>query len=111
MLEANSYSVQLANGDPLPSWIRVFDKGGFLTGRPPVDLQAIDLRVEVSLSDGTDIVRYIQVDVTSGEITALENINPDVLKLNGLPTFSQQMGEVSDEFSSSVDELMAALKE
>ena len=111
LLEATSYSVQQANGDPLPEWLRIYDDGVLLTGKPPVDLQTMDLRVEVTLTDGTDIVRYIQVDVTSGEIVALERLDPELLKLNGVPIFSQQVNELSDEFSRSVNELMSALEE
>lgn len=109
-LKAVFYSVKLANGDPLPSWIQVYDNGALLTGRPPADLRTVDLRVEVTLSDATDIVRYIQVDVTSGEITTLESMDSEALKSTGVPIFSQRMGELSHEFSGSVEKLIAAVK-
>ena len=78
-LSTSSYAVTLANGDPLPSWLRLDDKGGLISGEPPVDIQNIHLRVEIILSDGTTIIRYVSVDTFTGEITAMRDADNNLV--------------------------------
>ena len=107
-LKISSYAVTLANGDPLPSWLRLDDKGGLITGEPPVGVQTIHLRVEVILNDGTSIIRYISVDTFTGEITAMRDV--ENIQIAGTQTFTNQLNDVLTELDQVKDELVAALK-
>jgi hypothetical protein len=108
-LTTSSYSVTLANGDPMPSWLRLDDKGGLVSGEPPVGIQDIRLRIEVILSDGTTIIRYVSVDTFTGEITAMRDI--DNAFIAGIETFTEQLNGVDSELEQLKNELTAALQQ
>ncbi|NKB36753.1 MAG: DUF4347 domain-containing protein [Gammaproteobacteria bacterium] len=108
-IKTSSYTVTLANGDPLPSWLRLDDKGGLISGEPPVDIQDVQLKVEVQLSDGSSVVRYVSVDTFTGEISAMLTTNSD--NIAGTEPFSGQMSSAMNEFEKSADDLLAALKQ
>jgi len=108
-LKTSSYSVTLANGDPLPAWLRLDDRGGLVSGEPPVDIQNIRLRVEVNLSDGTTIIRYVSVDTFTGEITAMRDVESEAIA--GTKTFSDQVNGLSGQLNQLKDDLLAALKQ
>ncbi|MFT5395760.1 MAG: hypothetical protein ACI85N_000948, partial [Gammaproteobacteria bacterium] len=102
-LLATSISVLQVNGSPLPDWLRVDDKGGLVSGEPPVGTEVIDLRIEVTLSDGTVIVRYIDVNVTSGEIAALQKIGEEFVA--GASLFDKQIAQQAIKFEDSIDKI------
>ena len=77
-LTADSISVLQVDGSPLPDWLHITDKGTFLSGEPPVGTDNIRVKIEVKLTDGTEIVRYIDVDVRSGEIAALQKVSEEL---------------------------------
>ena len=108
-LSTSSYAVTLANGDPLPSWLRLDDKGGLISGEPPVDIQNIHLRVEIILSDGTTIIRYVSVDTFTGEITAMRDANNDLIA--GTQTFTEQLNGAANGLDQVQNGLIAALKQ
>ena len=108
-LSTSSYAVTLANGDPLPSWLRLDDKGGLISGEPPVDIQNIHLRVEIILSDGTTIIRYVSVDTFTGEITAMHDANNDLIA--GTQTFTEQLNGAANGLDQVQNGLIAALKQ
>ena len=108
-LQTSSYDVRLANGDPLPSWLRLDDKGGLLSGEPPVDVQDIQLRIEVTLSDGTSVVRYVSVDTFTGEITAMRDLNQEMVA--SAAVFTEQLDSVVNELEQARDDLISALQQ
>jgi len=77
-LTADTISVLQLDGSPLPDWLRITDSGALLSGEPPVGTDNIRVKIEVMLSDGTKILRYIDVDVRSGEIAALQKITEEL---------------------------------
>ena len=92
------------NGDPLPPWLRVDDQGGLVSGEPPVGTESIGIRIEVTLSDNTVIVRYIDVNVTSGEIASLEQIGGEFIA--GASLFNSQIEDEAAKFENSSDDLI-----
>ena len=62
-IDVNTYRATLASGEPLPDWLKIDPNAGLLIGDVPVDAEVIELRLEVNLSDGTQIVRYVEVQL------------------------------------------------
>ena len=102
-LLATSISVLQVNGSPLPEWLRVDDNGGLVSGEPPVGTDMIELRIEVTLSDGTVVVRYLDVNVTSGEIAALQKIGDEFIA--GASLFDEQIAQESVKFDDSIERI------
>ena len=76
-VEVVNYRVTMVDGSALPEWLRIDDSGALVTGYPPVGLEELQLRIEVALTDGSTIIRYIEVDLTSGEIAAINEISSE----------------------------------
>jgi hypothetical protein len=108
-LQTSSFKVTLANGDPLPSWLRIDDRGALVSGEPPVDIQDLQLRVEVNLTDGTNLIRYVSVDTFTGEIVAMQDTGDSIIA--GTQTFSNQISSATNEFELAKNELTTALDE
>ncbi len=105
-LEVDSIEVSRVDGEPLPEWMFEDQRQGVLMGDPPVGVETIELRMEVTLSDGTVIVRYCQVDVTSGEISELGG---SASAQETLPSFINQLAMGRGSFESSPQALVKAL--
>ena len=106
-LNAVDYKVTELDGSALPDWLRIDDRGGLVSGEPPIGTEVIQLRVEVTLSDGTVIIRYMAVDVTSGEIAGLEQMDDNFIA--GVGLFSNQLNELADSSDESLEALLADL--
>jgi hypothetical protein len=106
-LSAANISVLQVNGSPLPDWLRIDDNGGLVSGEPPIGTDAVELRIEVTLSDGTVIVRYVDVNVNSGEIAALEQIGDEFIA--GASLFEHQIDKEAIKFDNLTDEIRKAL--
>ena len=102
-LLATSISVLQADGNPLPEWLRIDDKGGLISGEPPVGTETIELRIEVTLSDGTVVIRYLDVNVTSGEIAALQKIGNEFIA--GASLFDEQIAQEAVKFDDSIEKI------
>jgi hypothetical protein len=74
-LNVESYEITLEDGSALPEWLNVDDKGGLVYGDPPVGVESIRLRLEVTLSEDPTIVRYFSIDTSSGEIASLVDMD------------------------------------
>ncbi|GJM17480.1 MAG: hypothetical protein DHS20C13_28070 [Thermodesulfobacteriota bacterium] len=98
-LSAIRVSVQQLDGSPLPEWLRVDDNGGLISGEPPVGTEDIKLRIEVSLSDDTKIVRYVDVNVNSGEIASLQQIGSEIIA--GSSLFENQIEKEAVKFDNT----------
>ncbi|MCG8325721.1 MAG: hypothetical protein MI673_09400, partial [Thiotrichales bacterium] len=96
-LAVTEFNAALANGDPLPQWMRINKTTGLIMGEPPVDAETIQLRIDVTLNDGTHIIRYVEVELRNGEISELRDI--EELPVVGLKPFSQQLEQVADVFA------------
>ena len=106
-LEAVLYSASLANGDPLPEWLRVDSQSGLVTGAPPIGLESLELRIEVQLNDDTVVVRYVQIDLSNGEISELRRVSES--NVPGTQIFSSQLQNAGTEFDRAVQDLITAL--
>ncbi|WJH42182.1 Ig-like domain-containing protein [Aliirhizobium terrae] len=65
-VEEASFGVTLADGSPLPDWLKP-TRQGLVIGRPPVGLQFIDLRIYGTSSDGV-ISDTIRIDLHTGAV-------------------------------------------
>jgi hypothetical protein len=100
-LYANKISVSMIDGSPLPEWLRIDDAGTLLSGEPPVGQEKLQLRIQITLSDDTVIVRYVDVNVDSGEIASLESLSDQYVAGSGL--FEDKLKFEGDKFNSSAD--------
>ncbi|WP_246091879.1 cadherin-like domain-containing protein [Aliirhizobium smilacinae] len=65
-VENASFGVTLADGRPLPDWLKP-TRQGLVIGRPPAGLEFIDLRIHGNSSDGV-ISDTIRIDLNTGAI-------------------------------------------
>jgi len=96
-VEVVNYRVTMVDGSALPEWLRMDDSGALVTGYPPVGLEELQLRIEVVLTDGSTIIRYIEVDLTSGEIASIDEINSENVAGS---SFSDQLQGSDDSITS-----------
>ena len=73
---------------------------------PPLDTELIQLRVQISLSNEVEVVRYIEVEIKSGEISELNQI--ENLATHGIQPFTEQIQLLSNSFSDSAVKILAA---
>ena len=99
-------SITQVNGEALPAWLQVDTNKRQFTGTPPADLDNMPLRIEVGLSDGLKIIRYVDVDITNGKLSEL-TYQPE-LQLAGTTPFTQQISDVAGQFQDGADDLLAA---
>src|SRR5690606_31660943 len=66
-LVATEILVQQLSGEPLPAWLRIDENGTLISGEPPAGIEKIQLRIQVTLNDDSVILRYAEVDLTTGE--------------------------------------------
>ena len=65
--ESLVYSLHLPDGSPAPKWLERLASNVFM-GRPPSDIERLDLLVRITRQDGTVIDRPISVDVQTGNL-------------------------------------------
>ncbi len=106
-LVATEIIVRQLNGDPLPDWLRVNDQGRLISGVPPIGMENIELRIEVRLSNDTVIVRYVDVNVSTGEIASLQESSEEMIAGNSL--FKNQIEKEAVKFQNSSDDIVKSL--
>jgi hypothetical protein len=92
----NAITISQADGEALPSWLLFDADKKLLSGNAPLDLESIKLRVLVELSDGVEVLRYIEVDVNNAVITEISD--GDDLELSGVQPFSNQIDMYAKQF-------------
>ena len=105
--EIDEYLARLANGDPLPEWLKLDTRSGLLIGDVPIDAERIELRLEVHLNDGTQIVRYVQVQLSNGEISEL--IERPEAKVTGIIPFTDSLTAQQGIEETELSALLGAL--
>lgn len=65
-VENATFGVTMADGKPLPGWLKL-TRQGLVIGRPPAGLQSIDLRIHGNSSDGV-ISDTMRIDLHTGTI-------------------------------------------
>ena len=98
-LSATRISVLQVNGSPLPEWLRIDDQGKLVSGEPPVGTESVELRIEVTLSDETKIIRYVDVNVNSGEIASLQEMREEFIA--GASLFENQIEKETIKFDNA----------
>ena len=98
------YSVNMANGTPLPDWIRVA-KDGFIIVERPADVRNLELTIAAELDSGNVISRSVAIDSSTGEIQPLK-VNAE--EKSSAP-FSDQLRTIIRDESSSSDNLRSSL--
>ena len=66
-----SFSATLANGDPLPEWISELADGEYLLDRA-VDLETVALKMIAHREDGSELIRFVEIDTLTGQIREQE---------------------------------------
>ena len=97
--ELNTIKLTQLDGEALPSWMLFDASKGLLSGNAPIDLESIKLRVLVELSDGIEVLRYIEVDVQNAVITEISDGND--LELSGVKPFSNQIDMYAKQFANA----------
>ncbi|MBK9081563.1 MAG: tandem-95 repeat protein [Rhizobiales bacterium] len=88
--EALTYSLSMADGSPAPAWLQRVGPAMFV-GRPPADLQTLDLVVSIGLRNGEVLERSVVVDVLTGHVTDKGQTPGDGAKAPGAALFSDQL--------------------
>ena len=102
-LSASKISILLVNGEALPEWLRVDDQGRLISGEPPIGEENVQLRIQITLSDETVIVRYVDVNVNSGEIASLDIIGDELIA--GVSLFENQVEKEAIKFDESANNI------
>ncbi|MBL4621587.1 MAG: hypothetical protein JKY89_04235, partial [Immundisolibacteraceae bacterium] len=103
-----SIKVNSVNDQPLPTWLSQDPNLYLLVGEPPIGVESVELRFEITLSDGSVVVRYCQINVASGEIS---EYTLDQLSLLQHPTFANQLASTAAMFDESQQQLLTALRQ
>ena len=84
------YNVNLADGRPLPFWVR-HAENGLLFAEPPVGVKELQFEIAPILQDGTVLNHSVAVELASGEVRAL-----DKPAYSGSLPFSEQLKSASE---------------
>ena len=106
-LVATVYEVSLADGTPLPAWLSLDTASGTLSGMPPVDVDELELRVLVRLSDGDIVERLVTVSAATGDIIEFDIVASAATP--GVLPFSEQVANAADAFDKEAQALASAL--
>ncbi|GGG05039.1 hypothetical protein GCM10010924_37030 [Rhizobium wenxiniae] len=104
-VENASFGVTLADGRPLPDWLKP-TRQGLVIGRPPAGLEFIDLRLHGNSSDGT-ISDTIRIDLHTGAI--LDHVSDRRTDL-GPGLFSDHLLAATDLYGDDISMLGQALQ-
>ena len=89
-------------GDPLPGWLKL--SGKLISGVPPTDIEKLELRIKIRLSNDAVIIRYIDVNLSTGEITPLKKISG--VMIAGFSLFEDQIEKEAVKFERHVSDRM-----
>jgi len=92
------------NGSPLPDWLKINDQGKLITGVLPISVEKIELRIEVKFSNDTVIIRYVDIDASTGEIASLQEISKETI-IGSDKLFNNQIEKEAVKFQESADNL------
>jgi VCBS repeat-containing protein len=70
------YDIKMANGEPLPSWLKL-TTGGLLVGERPVQSEEITLQITAIISDGSKLEKMVSIQTRNGEITSAQTVLPE----------------------------------
>ena len=107
LIPGTRYQVSLPDGTPLPDWLSANTVGNHLSGRPPVGMDSIAIRVEVTLPDGSKFVRYIEINLADNAVVPLsaEARNANL----GVVPFTAQIASAASHSPASTGDLLRAL--
>ncbi len=106
-LEVSDVKVSQSNGDALPDWLVFNDENQQVIGQPPVDAENIRLMIEVELSNGVEVIRYVDIEVQTGVISEFSVEN--TVAATGTDLFSSQITQVAGEFEKNADAISQIL--
>ncbi len=103
-VENATFGVTMADGKPLPDWLKL-TRQGLVIGRPPAGLQSIDLRIHGNSSDGV-ISDTMRIDLHTG--TILDHVSDRRTDL-GPGMFTDNLFAAADLHGEDVSVLSQAL--
>ena len=103
---ATAYEARLADGGPLPPWLSLDPTSGSMSGVPPVDIEDLELRLLVRLSNGTLIERLVEVNAKTGQIVDIDTVA--ALGDPGVVPFAEQVAHAASSFDREASKLLAA---
>ncbi len=110
-LIATDIIVSKLNGDLLPDWLRVNEQGKLISGVPPLGVDKMELRIEVRLSDKTAIIRYVDLNMITGEVLSLQepSSGPGTEVIAESSLFENQIEKEAVKFQESSDNIAKSL--
>ena len=78
-----------------------------MIGDVPVDGEKLQLRIEVQLADSSEIVRYIEIELTNGEISEIGERPAD--EVTGIIPFSSSLASQQGADDAEFEQLFDAL--
>ncbi|MEM1318267.1 MAG: hypothetical protein AAGF29_08385, partial [Pseudomonadota bacterium] len=92
------YSVEMLDGSPAPSWLRIV-RDGFVVAERPASLWDLELKIAAHFEDGSEVSRGVRIDGPTGEIEAVTLDAPGSVS-GYVPTaslgFSDQLRTIAD---------------
>jgi len=101
------FTVGLANGRPLPSWLSFDAKSGVLTGIPPAGGEIIRLQFTAELEDGTIFSGQVEIEPDTARIIELKTLPSTVIPMK---TFSAQLTQAAGHFDAELTKLRNNLR-
>ena len=97
-------SATLADGRPLPPWVRDLGKGTFMIEKP-ANMEALEVRIQAIMSDGSVVDTQLKIELENGEISAQKLSND---RSQAQP-FATKLAEAAKAGEQEADELLKAL--
>ncbi|EFL87815.1 Ig-like domain-containing protein, partial [Ahrensia sp. R2A130] len=92
------YSVEMLDGSPVPSWLRIV-RDGFVVAERPASLWDLELKISANFEDGSVVSRGVRIDGPTGEIEAVTLAAPLVVSGYGSSAglgFNDQLRSIAD---------------
>jgi len=80
-----AYSAQLANGEPLPSWLSFNDKAGVFSGNPPAGTPYLNVVVSGTTANGVSASTSFTLGLTTDADAAAATNSQGSLEITGTP--------------------------
>ena len=109
--DAVQYRATLADGSPLPAWIRIDAASGRISADPPPNAQAIDIRLLAQDPSGTARTLEIKIDLSGSAAPRSDALPPGAPVVQARPGFMQQVDWQQHQWGGYGQHLMAAFGE
>ena len=102
-IEAKSWTVEMANGAPMPDWVDWSQGSDFLVINQPLETESFTLRIRALLDNGLTASMSVEIDLSSGNLVQVGEA------VNQAQTLSEQLILENIRLSTGPDALIKSL--